>query len=131
MHCIYIASMYYKLFWESKESWHVMREDNSFFTRACESYIFIEGVTFSVYFLDALEQVKYFLKYFCMFGDSFNWYQTIGNFIANHLCMFFPSIPLTLSLMDWLLHRVPSDPWKKPVQCHLKSDESRAHRIIE
>lgn len=93
-------------------------------------YIFIEDVTFSVYFFDALEHVKYLAKYFaCLVAALIAIKQC--DFVTDHLCIFFPSIPLALSLMDWLLHRVPSDPWKKPIQCHLKGAESRVHRIVE
>lgn len=56
MHGIYTTSMCYKLFCQSRESCAFMLCDERgqfFFTRVCELYMFIEGMTFSVYFLDA------------------------------------------------------------------------------
>lgn len=118
--------MHYKLFCESRQScafiaWH--ERGQFFFTRACEFYTFIEGVTFSVCFLDALEQAKYLVRYFCMFDDSFNSSLIISASSFQAFLWHFP-------LMNWLCHRVPSDPWRKPVQWHLKSDQPRVHRII-
>lgn len=55
-------------------SWRVMREELFFFHQGLWTVHIYRGYDFH---LDALEQVKYLVKYFCTFGDSFNWYQTV------------------------------------------------------